>query len=49
MVFELFSSRVQEQGRNGVLQKIRQPMGGFVFGAVEEIRKIIKEKFLDVK
>lgn len=30
---ELFSSRVQVQGRNGVLRKIRQPMGGFVFGA----------------
>lgn len=36
----LFSSRVQEQGRNGVLRKIRQPMGGFVFGAEKE-REII--------
>lgn len=39
--FGLFSSRFQEQGRNGVLRKIRQPMGGFVFGAEMKRRKVI--------
>jgi hypothetical protein len=37
-VVELFRSRFQEQGRNGVLQTIRQ-VGGFVFGAARERSK----------